>query len=133
MTKRQRFIELAKGLIWMLAGCLSVVFFRFATGWVEQLSVVCLFRKVTGFYCPGCGTVRALEALALNDFWSAFYYNPFLFVVVIPCMVYLCIVYLVRGIFGKWMLSTFSSPMVAIGGIAGIWVLRNLFPLGLKL
>ncbi len=43
----------------------------------------CHFRGLTGYYCPGCGTTRALYALSNFDFREALGYNimtlPFLF------------------------------------------------------
>ena len=40
----------------------------------------CLFHTVTGLYCPGCGSLRALHALVHGHLWLAFRYNPLLFV-----------------------------------------------------
>ena len=36
----------------------------------------CLFRVVTGWYCPGCGITRALHALAHFDPMRALAMNP---------------------------------------------------------
>lgn len=36
----------------------------------------CIFRKATGIHCPGCGSTRALRALAGGDFFAALRYNP---------------------------------------------------------
>lgn len=35
----------------------------------------CLFREITGFYCPGCGNTRAVLALFNGDFLSSLRYN----------------------------------------------------------
>lgn len=37
----------------------------------------CIFYKVTGFYCPGCGMSRCLIALFHFQFYQAFRYNLF--------------------------------------------------------
>ncbi|WP_057675753.1 DUF2752 domain-containing protein, partial [Xanthomonas citri] len=36
----------------------------------------CVFRAVTGCYCPGCGMTRALYALVHFDLPGAFAMNP---------------------------------------------------------
>jgi Protein of unknown function (DUF2752) len=39
----------------------------------------CLFRKLTGLKCPGCGSTRALHHLLHGDVAGAFRLNPLLF------------------------------------------------------
>lgn len=39
--------------------------------------MVCPFRALTGFTCPGCGTTRGLHHLLHGDLWGAFQLNPF--------------------------------------------------------
>lgn len=36
----------------------------------------CLFRHLTGLYCPGCGLTRALHALAHGDVAATWAMNP---------------------------------------------------------
>ena len=36
----------------------------------------CPFRALTGFYCPGCGTLRALHQLLHGHLVAAFWLNP---------------------------------------------------------
>jgi len=47
----------------------------------------CPFKTLTGFYCPGCGSLRALHQLLHGNFLSAFRLNP-LMVLALPIMVY---------------------------------------------
>lgn len=42
--------------------------------------IPCLFRKLTGFYCPGCGITRMFLSLLQLDFYQAFRYNPLVFI-----------------------------------------------------
>jgi len=77
---------------------------------------------------------RACVALTGGNFADAFMYNPFLFLLIIPFIVYMGAVYLKRLITKKWAPSIFSSPKAVwpvIAVIAGVWVFRNVFPLGL--
>jgi len=36
----------------------------------------CMFRMLTGLYCPGCGGTRAVKALLTGHFWRSFLYHP---------------------------------------------------------
>lgn len=37
--------------------------------------IPCIFHKITGFYCPGCGITRCLFSLLSGNIKQAFYYN----------------------------------------------------------
>lgn len=41
--------------------------------------IPCPFRKITGFYCPGCGITRCLVSLLQLDIYRAFRMNPLVF------------------------------------------------------
>lgn len=40
----------------------------------------CIFHKLTGLQCPGCGAQRMLHALLHGDIHSAFRFNAFLLI-----------------------------------------------------
>lgn len=40
---------------------------------------VCVFKTVTGYDCPGCGSTRAAHAILHGRFGEAFRLNPMLF------------------------------------------------------
>lgn len=44
------------------------------------ISIPCFFYKLTGFYCPGCGITRMFLSMLCLDFYQAFRFNPFLFI-----------------------------------------------------
>ncbi len=44
---------------------------------IQGLYPVCPFFGITGFHCPGCGTLRGLHILLRGDLLSALGYNPF--------------------------------------------------------
>ena len=46
------------------------------------ISIPCIFRKITGFYCPGCGMTRASLALLDGDIYQSFRYNMLIFIIV---------------------------------------------------
>ncbi len=48
----------------------------------------CIFHKITGFYCPGCGVTRMLISIFKLEFYQAFRYNIYLFILLIITIVY---------------------------------------------
>lgn len=64
--------------------CLWVVVFLFIVYvylYIEYgIGIPCLFNEITGMYCPGCGTTRAITAFCMGDYAKAFRYNPILVV-----------------------------------------------------
>lgn len=49
--------------------------------------IPCMFKKITGFYCPGCGITRCLLALLKLDFYRAFRYNILVFIL-LPFLIF---------------------------------------------
>lgn len=45
---------------------------------VYHVGIPCLFYKITGYKCPGCGITRALFSLIKGDIKQAIYYNKIL-------------------------------------------------------
>ncbi len=56
----------------------------------EQVSVFppCLFHRLTGLWCPGCGTTRALHQLLHGNLAAAIRLNP-LAILMLPLVGYL--------------------------------------------
>ena len=46
---------------------------------LTDLKIPCIFYKVTGYLCPGCGITRMIMSALRFDFESAIKYNPSLF------------------------------------------------------
>ena len=53
------------------------------------LGYKCLFRQMFKVYCAGCGTTRMLEEMIKLEFYKAFRYNPFMFIITVLCFVYI--------------------------------------------
>ncbi|MBF0488068.1 MAG: DUF2752 domain-containing protein [Nitrospirae bacterium] len=86
----------------------------------------CLFYKLTGLYCPGCGGTRALHQLLHGNYTAAFRLNP---------LIVLALPFLAIGIILE--IRVFSRPawlsyqhtryawIVAVA-IVLFWILRNI-------
>lgn len=86
----------------------------------------CPFLAVTGLYCPGCGALRAIHALAHGDVLTALARNP-LTVVAVGYLVVTWVFWLQRSATGR-PLRWLAPPWVLYGVLASItlfWVLRN--------
>ncbi len=78
----------------------------------------CPSRALTGLYCPGCGTLRALHALAHGRVGAAFALNP-LMVLSIPLVVALLVGR------GRWQRHP-SLPWLVFAVVVVYAVLRNI-------
>jgi hypothetical protein len=88
----------------------------------------CPFRALTGMYCPGCGTLRALHGLLHGNVSGAFMLNP-LTVLVLPFIVYAFVSLTTEVMRGRPLPRLFDSPRYTwalFGVIMAFWVLRNI-------
>ncbi len=75
--KTQMLSRCKKSIVFTLAFiCVAVILALIAK---YVISVPCVFYKLTGFQCPGCGNTRAAIAILSLDFKKAFGYNAFCF------------------------------------------------------
>ena len=73
---------LVGGLALMFAGAAALLLYCFDPVHFHFYPV-CVFHRVTGLLCPGCGTLRALHQLLHGHLVAAFRFNA-LFVLSIP-------------------------------------------------
>ena len=88
----------------------------------------CLFNSITGYYCPGCGSQRALHSLLHLDFAGVVSYN-FLFLPAALLILYHYLHPVFNRIF-KWKLPHLfyfkSRPCIILGVVVIFWILRNI-------
>jgi Protein of unknown function (DUF2752) len=88
----------------------------------------CPFHALTGLYCPGCGTTRALHQLSHGNIGAAMRLNP-LALVLLPVLAYSFFSFTLEAFKGKALRRLFStrpSMSLLIGTIVGFTILRNL-------
>jgi hypothetical protein len=93
---------------------LSTILFAFNPA-VSVFYPPCPFHFLTGFYCPGCGTLRALHQLLHGNLLAAMKLNV-LTVILVPFIGYGFVFYITAGIKSR------SLPKIFIPA-ALIWIL----------
>ncbi len=102
----KRRMPLIKTAVIVLAAGLLYYLFITLTG----ISIPCVFRRITGLKCPGCGITRAFIKAVHFDFIGMFRCNP----VAVGIIFMLLILFFVRIIFMPEFLSKNSRLFKAI-------------------
>ena len=93
-----------------------------------SLIAPCLFHTLTGFHCPGCGSLRALHQILNGNVGAALALNP-LAVAMVPVIAYdfvaraLC---LFNGCRLPSLLERRYSARVLLVAVVAFWILRNI-------
>ncbi|MGH8109013.1 MAG: DUF2752 domain-containing protein [Arenimonas sp.] len=104
----------------------AVVLWQFDPNQAGNPLPSCPSRWLTGLYCPGCGTTRALHALLHGDIVKAFSMNP-VFVLASPIVALLILDQSTRLPQGLTRLARFfSDARPWAWGLIGFAILRNL-------
>ena len=86
MKKRLLFVL----LFWLVVGGIALVLLLRPEG--SGFGLPCVVHRLTGLFCPGCGSSRALGSLLRLELYQAFRWNP-LVVMLLPFALF----YLVWG------------------------------------
>ena len=113
----------------LLAGIfgLAILFFVFDPSEYE-IFPRCIFYSFTGYYCPGCGSQRAVHNLLHLNF-SGVISNNFLFLPAVALVIYHYSFGLVNRFFRLNLPNIFYlkyTPVAILVIIVVFWVLRNL-------
>lgn len=107
----------------LIVGVLYVLF------WIQTgIAVPCIFHKLTGFYCPGCGISRMSLSLLQLNLYKAFHYNSGV-MIILPILIILFVRFILFYIRGEKKKTSKLYQIVVI--IMLIWliifgVLRNI-------
>ncbi|HEY7488324.1 MAG TPA: DUF2752 domain-containing protein [Streptosporangiaceae bacterium] len=132
MTRMAAATRLRSGPAWpalALAAALAGVAYVAAVDPSEQGHYpACPFRTLTGYYCPGCGTLRMIHAAAHGHLGEAFGRNPLTFAF-LPLLGYLWVRWAVSSARGRPMTSVLFRPW-AVWALTALvlvfWLVRNL-------
>lgn len=59
-----------------------------------SIYIPCIFHKITGLYCPGCGITRMLISIINLNYYQAFRYNPLMFILLPFFIIYYILYYI---------------------------------------
>jgi hypothetical protein len=94
----------------------------------EHKFPACPFRALTGYYCPGCGSLRATHQLLHGSIWNALRLNP-LYVVCLPFLAYAVAASRWPALKVAWVKQKTRGaawPLFLLAVFVVFWVLRNL-------
>jgi Protein of unknown function (DUF2752) len=123
----------ASAVVALAAGGLSVVYLLDPSS--SELYPPCPFLALTGFYCPGCGTLRALHQLTLGHPVAALDLNP-LMVLLLPFVAYFFASHAMLALTGRPLRKFFVRAELIwalLFVVLVYWLLRNIpaYPLTL--
>ena len=98
------------------------IIFRIITG----TFIPCIIKRVTGFYCPGCGITRMFVSILKLDFYQAFRYNVFLFILLIITVIYEIIKLISIHLFNKQLRLNNYIYLVLLVLTIGFGIIRNI-------
>jgi len=113
-------------VIWSLLLAGSVYLYVFEPG-KTGFFPICLFRALTGFTCPGCGSTRAMHQILHGHFIAAFMLNPLL-LLAIPFLLFALLRYsivVMRGGIPKHNALPASSIYALFVIVVSFWIFRN--------
>lgn len=112
-------VLLKRGLI-LVSGLSYLLLLR--NGYLH-FGVPCLFHKITGLWCTGCGVTRMLICLSKLDFVGAFRSNEFVFLT-LPVISW---VWLYEG--SRFKKAKEVGTWVLLSAALTFGILRNIFPI----
>jgi hypothetical protein len=104
---------------------------------IGNLSGHCVLYETTGYYCPGCGGTRAVDALLRGHWWKSLFFHPVVVYTTVILIVY-SISHTLNIITREKVPALMFKPgyfYVMIGIILLQWIIKNaiLFFLGIHI
>ena len=83
----------------------------------------CIFKKFTGFDCPGCGSLRAIHSMMHGEFARAANYNCLL-VIFLPVMIIGIVNFITNR--NNLRMALLNKPYLLLALICTFWIIRNI-------
>ena len=98
---------------------------------IKIVPVTCLFKQVTGIYCPACGMTRAFITLLEGNILKSLYYNPTVIYILGYVSIYM-IINTICKMFSKEMIIKYSNFYLYLGIFIMMlnFIIRNILLLG---
>lgn len=91
----------------------------------------CPFLALTGYYCPGCGSLRTIHAVAHLDLSTAMQLNLMTLFVMFPIAIFHYVRWTTERYLGRPIRKNMVRPFwiwALLVGLLAFWLLRNLEP-----
>lgn len=86
----------------------------------------CPLNKIFGIDCAGCGVTRMCLAILRFDFYQAFRFNPFVFILILIFIIYVLYMFVCMILKKKYFKIGFKTIMIIIVLFIGFGILRNI-------
>lgn len=118
----------SKKVILILGVLTIIILFEYGVG------IPCIFNRITGLYCPGCGTTRAIDSLIKLDFYQALRYNAITTILLPFSIVYCVYKYVIKGKknIPNWVWYVILAFTLAYGVMRNIPVFSYLAPIQIR-
>lgn len=129
-SKEQDKVMYIIGLITLGIFLAAGIFFYVNGSLLKSLMPPCMFYKITGYYCPGCGGTRAVYALFQGKFLTSLFYQPFILYTAVVGGWFMVSQTIERCSRGKIHIGMHFRPIWAYIGIGIIFlncIVKNLF------
>ena len=113
--------------IWIAAAILLLLFYFNFDPSTTKFMPQCIFYRLTGYQCMGCGSQRMIHSLLHGDFMGAFRANALLFCC-LPIIMFLTFAELSRNRYPKLYLCVHQRwVIITLAAILFIWLpVRNM-------
>ena len=117
--KNNKFLKLILIQIIILIVLMLTILFIKST--LIHLVPNCYWQENYGIICPSCGSTRCVINLINGNFKVSFFYNPFLFILIIYLFL-LDLIYIINTIWNKKYLESFYPKWYYIIVYFSLWV-----------
>ncbi|WP_405336212.1 DUF2752 domain-containing protein [Psychroserpens sp.] len=124
LTKTKTLITL--GIVITLLGVLSLYFFWNPSE--HNIFPKCPFYSLTGIYCAGCGSQRAIHQIMNGHIITGIRHN-YLLIVVFIVLSYKALIFILNKIYNKAFFDVFHKPFatkIILVLVLLFWILRNI-------
>jgi len=123
-----RFMRTAALVLILVAACTGIYLVYRVNPAESAWFPPCPFHALTGLYCPGCGSGRALHHLLHGEITAALALNP-LMVMLLPVMVAWALINLLPSLFAR--VYTYAAPFGRWAWMIPVvlvlyWIARNI-------
>ena len=108
-------------------GFLAIILFLFKGNVIVSGPSSCVFNRMTGLYCPGCGATRAFNHFVHLHFLKSLLCNPIVIYVIVAYFIFMIntLLVLLTKKMGWDAYPGTITIYIGIGILLGQWIIRN--------